>query len=56
MTYPPVIQFETRAIETEARVRLARERLAGRSPGRTTRLPRLWSAPVAGLKARECPQ
>jgi hypothetical protein len=30
MTYPPVIQFETRALEAEAHARLARERRAGR--------------------------
>ncbi len=34
MTYPPVIQFKTRAYEAEARARLARERRAVRPPRR----------------------
>ena len=32
MTYPRVIQFETRELEIEARARLARERRAARAP------------------------
>ena len=36
MTYPPVIQLETRAHEAEAQARLARERRAARGPKRTT--------------------
>jgi hypothetical protein len=31
MTYPPVIQFETRALEAEARTTLAREQRAARA-------------------------
>ena len=34
MTYPPVIQFETRAFEAEARARLAGEQRAARALGR----------------------
>ena len=30
MTYPPVVQFETRALEAEARATLSRERRAAR--------------------------
>jgi len=42
MTYPPVIQFETRAREAEAQAILARERRAARAAERTTdRWPRL---------------
>lgn len=36
MTYPPVIQYETRALEAEDQARLARERRAARAPKRTT--------------------
>jgi len=36
MTYPPVIQFEARALEAEAQASLARERRAARAPKRTT--------------------
>lgn len=36
MTYPPVIQFATRALEAEAQTRLAHERRAARVPKRTT--------------------
>jgi hypothetical protein len=32
MTYPPVIQFETRMMEAEAKARLALEREAARTP------------------------
>ncbi len=32
MTYPRVIQFETRELEIEARARLARKRRAARAP------------------------
>ena len=35
MSYPPVIQFEARAIEAEAQARLARERRAARALKRT---------------------
>jgi hypothetical protein len=42
MPYPPVIQFETRALEAEALARLAREKRAARASERPTRgLPRL---------------
>jgi len=34
MTYPPVIQFETRALEAKAQARLAREQRAAREPKR----------------------
>jgi hypothetical protein len=36
MTYPPVTQFETMALEAEAQARLARERRAARVPKPTT--------------------
>ena len=36
MTYPPVIQFQTRALEAEAHARLALERRAAHAPERTT--------------------
>ncbi len=36
MTYPPVIQFETRALEAEAQARLASERRATRASKHTT--------------------
>lgn len=32
MPYPPVIQFETQALEAEAQTKLARERRAARAP------------------------
>ena len=35
MSYPPVIQFEARALEAEAQARLASERRAARVPKRT---------------------
>jgi hypothetical protein len=43
MTYPPVIQFETRALHAEAWVRLARERAAAKpaAAGRRRLLARL---------------
>jgi hypothetical protein len=34
MTYPPVIQLETRALEAEAQTRLERERRAARAAAR----------------------
>jgi hypothetical protein len=37
MSYPPVIQFETRALEAEARARLAREQRAARGPAASGR-------------------
>jgi hypothetical protein len=36
MTYPPVIQFETQALEAKAQARLARERRAAGAPKGTT--------------------
>jgi hypothetical protein len=36
MTYPPVIQLETRALEAEAQTRLERERRAAREAERAT--------------------
>ena len=71
MTYPPMIQFETRALEAEAQARLARERRATGAPKRTTdgwrRLMR-WlplarpgaraaeRAPLMKLKLTDCEQ
>lgn len=71
MTYPPVIQFETRALEAEAQASLARERRAVRAPKRTTArwrrlmkwlpLPRPGArvalrAPVMKSKLTDCEQ
>ncbi len=57
MTYPPVIQFETRAGEAEAQARLARERRAARAPKRTTdrwrRLVKWLPLPNARARAAE---
>ncbi len=36
MTYPPVTQFQTQALEAEARAQLARERRAARATKRTS--------------------
>jgi hypothetical protein len=55
MTYPPVIQFEERALEADAQARLARERQAVRAPKPTIscwqrlmrRLPLNEGGPVA---------
>lgn len=57
MTYPAVIQSETRALEAEAQARLAHERRAARAPKCTTdRWPRLgqWlPLPRPGARAAE---
>lgn len=53
MPYPPVIQFETQALEAEAQARLARERLAARVPNTTQGLTRRMSwLPFPRLRAR----
>lgn len=72
MTYPPVIQFETRAREAETQARLACERRAALAPKRTTddrwrrlmkwlplRRPRARAAeraPLMKLKPTDCEQ
>ncbi len=71
MTYPPVIQFETRAREAEARARLAGEQRAAYAPKHTT-VRWLWlvkwlplpspraraaeRAPLMKLERRDCEQ
>ena len=53
MPYPPVIQFQTRALEAEARARLARERAAARVPNATHGVPRFMSwLPFTRRRAR----
>jgi hypothetical protein len=47
MTYPPVIQFETRALDAEARARLAWERRAARAPKQPTHR---WRQFMTGLR------
>jgi hypothetical protein len=56
MTYPPVIQFETRALEAEAQATLARERQVARAPMRTPnrwRLMKWLSLPRPSARACE---
>jgi hypothetical protein len=54
MSYPPVTQFETRALQAEAQARLTRERRAARTPkhaiDRSRRL-RIW-LPLPRPRAR----
>lgn len=52
MTYPPVIQHETRAREAESQARLARERRAARSAIGSRRRPS-WRA-LFGRRAPAC--
>ncbi len=53
MPYPPVIQFETRALEAEAQARLAREHPAARVPNTTRGLTRfMCRLPLPRLRAR----
>ena len=70
MPYPQVIQFETRALEAEARARLAHERLAAHASKRAPRGRRRFmewlpfprsragakSTSLSQLNASECEQ
>jgi hypothetical protein len=56
MTYPPVIQLETRAFEAELQARLSRERRAARAPKHPNgrwRLRRWLPLPSPGARVAE---